>query len=166
VGVEIGVSFGGLLSSLASFGKRVDDEVLRALDEGAALVANDAKAGHPKIGDISTRGLSYAGMGASGARAFARTAAEDAYRVANVDGSLRWLTRTDVTRNSIIPIRAKKTDKGLEAHVVSGQAHSTDLEYGTVTRRPFPFMRPALAKNQTEIRRRVEAAVRRGIEGV
>lgn len=147
MGAEVRVEITGVLASLKSFSARVDEEVLDALDECAALVANHAKTNHPKAPDAIV-----------GEHA-------DAFRMQNLDGSYRFLTRTGNLRNSILPRRAVKEGRGFIARVVSGMEYSDKIEFGSVENRPFPFMRPAIETNRDEILRRVRLAVRRGIEG-
>ena len=151
---ELHAQVTGVLSKLSTFGRRVDAEVLNALDQVAALIANDAKQGHPRppahlLEEYSPSKVDYLRVGNTG----------------EFSSTYRFLTRTGVTRNSILPIKAKKVISGFEAKVVSGQAHSNDLEFGTGITRAFPFMRPALAINRPELIRRVSLAVKRGVEG-
>ena len=54
--VNISVQLKGVAEAMAGFNVRLEGEILNALDECAALVANDAKAGHPKVKEQSTRG--------------------------------------------------------------------------------------------------------------
>jgi HK97 gp10 family phage protein len=148
------------LPNFNTIGGNIESLVLNALDECAGLVANAAKLGHPKVLAVSTAGT-YRHM----ARSNVMTAADDLMRIANKDGSLRFLTRTKNLVNSILPKRAKKTSRGLESKVVSGMEYSTTVEFGTARTRPFPFMRPALYENRENILRRIRAAVNKGTEG-
>lgn len=156
---NITVRLRGVEDALAGFSRRLELNILDALDECAALVANDAKLGHPKVLPASTAGTAYAGV----VRSQGRMAAEDAWRVINPDGTMRYLSRTGNLTISILPERAQRISNGYQAKVVSGMEYSDHVEFGSVRTRPFPFMRPALEKNREEFLRRLTAAVERGI---
>ena len=150
---KISVDFSGALAGLMMISPRVEAEVLDALDEAAANVANTAKLGHPVL--------------PTGLRDSWEPAVVDPYREINdvepYGGTYRFLSRTGVTRNSILPVRAANNGGTLQSKVVSGVQHSTDLEFGTVDRRAFPFMRPALEQWRSWIQNRLLQAVQRGL---
>lgn len=155
--VEISVEVSGVLQNLSTITPAIERELLKALDEAAAVVANSAKADHPVLPEDlrnnyspnvvdSFRAVNWAGTG-------------------EFAGTYRFLSRTGVARNSIMPESAKKTAGRLESRVSSGVDYSNDLEFGTVDRRAFPFMRPALEVNRAWIQSRMEFAVRTGLQG-
>jgi hypothetical protein len=153
---DISVDFSGVLSRFIYIGSAVEREVLNALDEAAGHVADAAKLGHPVLPEELRGSMSPSVV--------------DPYREINTggtsfDGTYRFLSRTGITRNSIIPQRATNNGGVLSSKVVSGVQQSNDLEFGTVDRRAFPFMRPALEYMRPWIQDRLELAVQRGLEG-
>lgn len=151
--VSITVDIQGAQQGLSKLRARLDKEVLGALDEAAALVSNDAKADHPKVAD------NIQGAAADDRRALNPSGA-GAYA-----GTYRFLTRTGVLRNSIQVVPARQTAQGYEAHVVSGVEYSNKVEFGSVSTRPFPFLRAAIETQRGATLERVRAAVQRGISG-
>ena len=145
--VEITIDARGALDKLAGVLPRVERAIVQGLDEGAALVQNHAKEGHPKVGD----GL----QGAAAARY--RVATKQAGRYT---GMLRFLTRTGVLRNSIFIQRARKVSNGWRAAVYSGVRYADRIEYGSVRNPPYPFLRPALESQRKAIAARLAARIK------
>lgn len=159
--LNVGVKFDVSGLSKGTFMAKVEANILDALDKAAALVANSAKENHTKYAYQSTVGVGYAGVN----RAQAEQALLDRIRTPNPDGTLRFLTRTGNLVNSIVPIAAARTGGGFSAKVVSGMEYADKVEYGDVTSRPFPYMRPALEENREEIMRLLSEAVAGGVAG-
>lgn len=151
--VDIRVNVTGALNRLSIINQRVQARVLDALDEGAALVANHAKQGHPKVHD------DLQGTAARGFRVVTGPEAGD------FSGWYRFLTRTGVLRNSIQQRKAKKIGQDFQAEVFSGVEYADRIEFGSVRHQAYPFLRPALESQRGGILQRVQAAVRRGVEG-
>lgn len=151
---EISADFSGVIRNLLLVSPKVEARVLEALDEAAENVSNSAKLGHPVLPD--------------GLKDSFDPSVTDPYRELNgvepYGGTYRFLSRTGVTRNSIVPVRAANNSGVLSSQVVSGVAQSNDLEFGTPDRRAFPFMRPALEQWRPWIQNRVEQAVSAGLE--
>ena len=146
--IDIEVDISGAVSALQAIFGRIQDRVIDALDESAALVQNSAKEGHPKVED-SIRGAAAA--------PFRETTPAGA---GDFSGMYRFLTRTGVLRNSITIDPAKKTDGGYSSGVFSAVQYADFIEYSG-----YPFMRPALEVNRGNIQRRIAAAVRSGTGG-
>lgn len=143
--VDIKVDISGAVSALSILFNRVQARVIDALDEGAALVLNSAREGHPKVHD------SIQGFAALPFRQFTPAGA------GMWAGQYRFLTRTGNLRNSIKIEGAKQTPDGFSSAVFSA------IEYADRIEETFPFVRPALETNRREITRRVGAAVRGGV---
>ena len=142
--IDIRVDARKVLAFFDKFGKDVDKAILDSLDISAAEMQEHARQGHPKA---------------------AAGALPDAQRVRTVDGSgeyngqYRFLTQTGILRNSIKIRKAARVGTVMQAGIFTAVEYGTDVEFGTVTKRAFPFMRPALAA----IFPRAQAAMKRAI---
>ena len=148
---EARVDVSKALGALRAFGVRADTAVLDALDEVARVVANHAKTGHPK----ATQG----GGNKDGERELTGPEAGE------YAGDYRFLTDTGVLRNSIKIERAQRVGTVMRAKVFSAVEYANKVEFGDVTSRPFPFMRPALEAAAPEGRKLIAEAIRRAMEG-
>lgn len=132
-------------AKLTSYEARAEPLMLDALDVWAGEIQEHARAGHPKVSPAIVR---LASQALSQAEVLDQFRERTGLASGEFSGKLRWLTHTGVTQTSIQRRRARVEGSGfkrqLTASVFSAQQHSEDLEFGTATRRAFPFMRPAL----------------------
>lgn len=150
-----------VLQKLGKYELRAEAGLLDALDVIAAEVQEHAREGHPKLApknygepaDVLDRLRERTGLAS---REF--------------KGMLRFLTRTGVTRNSIQKKKAVKEGSGLTRRLVSkvfsAQKHANDLEFGSVGRRAFPFMRPALIAKEARGKFLLQSALVRASGGL
>ena len=146
IGVDVDIS--RMVTAMAAIFGRIESRVIDALDESAGLVRTSAQEGPPKVAD-RIRGAEAASLREttpSGAGEFS--------------GMYRFLTRTGVLRNATKIEAAKKTSGGYASSVFNAANYVDRIEFGG-----FPFMRPALEINRSNITRRIAAAVRGGTGG-
>lgn len=69
---------------------------------------------------------------------------------------------TGELHTSITSVVAVNTPELIRVETAANAPHAFPLEFGTSKMEPRPFMQPAFAQHRDEIRRSVEAAIRRG----
>mgnify|MGYP001571226136 CR=1 FL=1 len=146
---QVVVDASSALRGLDRFSNRMEVEIKDAVDRTAAFVVNHAKGGHPK----ATAG------GGNKDDERERTGPEGG----DYAGGLRFLTRLGNLRNSYKQRAAKKIESGVRADVFSAIEYSEEIEFGTVTRRAFPTLRPALEAARPEGKANVERALKRAL---
>lgn len=147
-GIRVSIRSNTATAKLTSYEAKAEANMLDALDVLVAEVQEHARAGHPKLGELEK----HLGRWSGGKDFVDGFRERTGLASGEYNGMLRWLTHTGVTRNSIQKTRAKASGAGfkrtLSAQVFSAQAHSIDLEFGTASKRAFPFMRPALVAKE------------------
>ncbi len=68
--------------------------------------------------------------------------------------------RTQALTNSIRPARIVITNDRVEARVAALMQYASFVEFGTSRSRPFPFLAPAILKNQSQFRKQMIRAMR------
>ena len=68
--------------------------------------------------------------------------------------------QTQALTNSIRPARIVITDTSIEAKVAALMQYASFVEFGTSRSRPFPFLAPAILKNQSQFRKQMIRAMR------
>lgn len=67
--------------------------------------------------------------------------------------------RTQALTNSILPSRIVITNDTVDARVAALMQYASFVEFGTSRSRPFPFLAPAILKNQAQFRKQMIRAI-------